>query len=173
MSTVYSNNLKFLIKLSNRQQISISPKKSNLCFKTWPVWTERNPTRKSLDSILWDRSAGSSGTRVWMRFEWSELYLFNFMYCYFCNYYTFMFQGAGWLSPSDRGGGHDGDGGQAGPHVCVYVCPVALQPPEEVWMTLYQSRSQGVDVINHSVSWTLCGAQNQPMTSKLMENHRS
>lgn len=43
-----------------------------------------------------------------------------------------MFQGAGGLSPSDRGGGHVADGGQAGPHVCVYVRPVPLQPPEEV-----------------------------------------
>lgn len=42
------------------------------------------------------------------------------------------FQGAGRLPPSDRGGRHAGDGGQAGSHVCVHVRPVPLQPPEEV-----------------------------------------
>lgn len=42
------------------------------------------------------------------------------------------FQRAGRLPPSDRGGRHAGDGGQAGPHVCVHVRPVPLQPPEEV-----------------------------------------
>lgn len=44
----------------------------------------------------------------------------------------FVFQRAGGLSASDRGGRHAGHGGQAGPHVCVYLRPVTLQPPEEV-----------------------------------------
>lgn len=51
-----------------------------------------------------------------------------------------MFQGAGWLSASDRGGRHVGYGGQAGPYVCLYICPISVQSSEEVWMTLYQSR---------------------------------
>ncbi|XP_045442613.1 smoothelin-like protein 2 isoform X3 [Pipistrellus kuhlii] len=35
----------------------------------------------------------------------------------------------GQLRAPDRGGGYDGDGPQAGPHVCLHLRPVAVQPP--------------------------------------------
>ena len=40
-----------------------------------------------------------------------------------------VFQEPGQLRAPHRGGGHDGDGPQAGPHVCLHLRPVAVQPP--------------------------------------------
>ena len=41
-------------------------------------------------------------------------------------------QSSGGLHASHRGGGHVGDGGQTGPHVCVHIRPVSLQPPQDL-----------------------------------------
>lgn len=40
-----------------------------------------------------------------------------------------VFQEPGQLRAPHRGGGYDGDGPQAGPHVRLHLRPVAVQPP--------------------------------------------
>ncbi|XP_077361710.1 smoothelin-like protein 2 isoform X2 [Festucalex cinctus] len=52
-----------------------------------------------------------------------------------CRSKTIGYQNPGGLPPSDRGGRHAGDGRQTGPHVRVHLCPVPLQPPEDVRVT--------------------------------------
>ena len=46
-----------------------------------------------------------------------------------------VFQEAGRLPPAHRGGRHVADGRQTGPHVRLHICPGALQPSEDVWMS--------------------------------------
>ncbi|XP_059525008.1 smoothelin-like protein 2 isoform X3 [Myotis daubentonii] len=46
-----------------------------------------------------------------------------------CRNKTLGYQEPGQLRAPDRGGGYDGDGPQAGPHVCLHLRPVAVQPP--------------------------------------------
>ena len=45
-----------------------------------------------------------------------------------------VFQEPGQLRAPHWGGGHDGDGPQAGPHVRLHLRPVSVQPPAPLWV---------------------------------------
>lgn len=45
-----------------------------------------------------------------------------------------LLQETGSLWPPDRSGRHDGDGSEAGSHVCFHLCAVTVQPPASLWI---------------------------------------
>lgn len=51
-----------------------------------------------------------------------------------CSDAASVFQEPGQLRAPHWGGGYDGDGPQARPHVCLHLRPVAVQPPASLWV---------------------------------------